>query len=536
MTWSLRPIASGFVFAQSFVEFARTKEEQFDDWSKSRQFVTFTALHELQLLEEFNKASSRELRVHLEEVKAAKMSNAAQLADEYVLTHRSGSGNFDHDMLNNPSPCTPRGGTTRSNNNENRVSGCRGHFQSQCNACRYYLDRNGQSPAAVIPDKSHVNSSTVDRSVVDSSNVSSNVKDVPNAQSRLEFDKYIWPGKVICDNSVVQVKCLRDTGSARSLILKTTLNGGTEYTGNFVVLGGFPDSVVFAPFINVHLSFPGYDQITELAVVDSLPIPGIDGFLGNDLLDGEGRELFPIVSINASHVAITTRSAARAANLLDGDNDDVSISSSVELHIERPGSVESHLGMLKTFHSLARYFWCPGMKVRVKQFIRECETCQVIGKPNQCIPKTLLHPILAIGEPFSEYGLPRVILTDCWTNFTSKVFRGKCAELAIQHITSIPYHPESQGLVERFHQTLQTVLKKHCYDSCSEWDKALPFALFAIRNHPNSSRGVAPFKWVFGHKVRGLLEIIFEILKSSQKGEVKVEGLVEDLKSRMLNA
>ncbi|XP_068206205.1 igE-binding protein-like [Palaemon carinicauda] len=133
-----------------------------------------------------------------------------------------------------------------------------------------------------------------------------------------------------------------------------------------------------------------------------------------------------------------------------------------------------------------------------------------MGKPNQCIPKAPLHLIPAIGKPFSELVIdvvwsPRVIQTDCGMNFKSKVFGGKCAELAIQHNTSVPYHPESQGLVERFHQTLKSVLKKHCYESGSKLDEALPFALFTIRSHPNSSTGVAPFQLVFGHKVRGPL-------------------------------
>ncbi|XP_066969202.1 uncharacterized protein [Macrobrachium rosenbergii] len=44
------------------------------------------------------------------------------------------------------------------------------------------------------------------------------------------------------------------------------------------------------------------------------------------------------------------------------------------------------------------------------------------------------------------------------TNFTSKYFQDRCAELAIQHITSVPYHPESQGVVERFHQTLKSII------------------------------------------------------------------------------
>ncbi|XP_068209129.1 igE-binding protein-like [Palaemon carinicauda] len=106
-----------------------------------------------------------------------------------------------------------------------------------------------------------------------------------------------------------------------------------------------------------------------------------------------------------------------------------------------------------------------------------------------------------------RHGLPLVIQTDCMTNFTSKVFRGKWAELAIRHVTSVLYQPESQGVVERFHQTLNSVLKKHCYDHDSAWDKDVPFALSAIRNHPNFSTDIAPFKLVFAHKVHEPLEI-----------------------------
>ncbi|XP_066969257.1 uncharacterized protein [Macrobrachium rosenbergii] len=212
-----------------------------------------------------------------------------------------------------------------------------------------------------------------------------------------------------------------------------------------------------------------------------------------------------------------------------------------------------------------------------------------MGKPNQVIPKAPLNPIPAIGEPFvelvidvvgplprtktgfthlltimdrasrfpeafpmkkitsravfeklieffSRYGLPRKIQTDCGTNFTSKVFRGKCAELAVQHTTSVPYHPESQGVVERFHQTLKSVLKKYCYEQGEDWEKGLPFALFAIRNHPNSSTGVAPFELVFGHRVRGPLEIFHEMLASGRKGEMNVVEFVENLQKKFARA
>ncbi|XP_068209376.1 uncharacterized protein [Palaemon carinicauda] len=188
---------------QSFVEFARVKEEQFDDSLKSRQTGTFPALYELLLLEEFKKACSRELRVHLEEVQ---------------LGHKGSCY-----WCNKP-----------------------GHFQNQCNARRMYLERNIQSTVALVSDKS-------------------------------------------------EVKFFRDTGSARSLVLKKVINGFEKDTGNFVLLGGFLDSVVSAPLVNIRMSFLGFDHVTVLAVVDSLPIPCIDGILGNDMLDNEGWELFPIL-------------------------------------------------------------------------------------------------------------------------------------------------------------------------------------------------------------------------------------------------
>ncbi|XP_068208508.1 uncharacterized protein [Palaemon carinicauda] len=550
--------------SQSFVEFARVNEEQFDDWLKSRQVVSFAALRELLLLEEFKKACSKELRVHLEEVKTMKLSSAAPLADEYVLTHRSGNSNFGYRVLNDPS--------SRAHSSE----------------------RRGEPPS-MTPNVPKNNND----SFSDGRNI----------------------GRVSGESPPPSVFVNR---------------GCKEHSGNYVVLGGFPNTVVSAPLVDVRLSFPGCDKVTELAVVDSLPIPGIDGILGNDMVNNQGQELFPILSINACPIAVTTRAAARAADLLDV-NDDLMFSS-LEVDVERPGSVDSgssiiindlkpdwdrlafieaqkkefdfelgdindftkprfgitkgllyrfsrpstddlnktsqiaqivvpsqfresvmnlahnnflsgHFGIWKTFQKLARYFWWPGMKSSVKHYVKECEVCQVMGKPNQIIPKAPLHPIPPIGEPFSElvidvvgplpktkYGLPRVIQTDCGTNFTSKLFRGKCAELAIQHITSVPYHPESQGVVERFHQTLKSILKKHCYEQGSEWDKALPFALFAIRNHPNSSTGVAPFELVFGHKIRGPLEISSEVLQSGRRGEVKVAEFVEDLKKRLFSA
>lgn len=59
----------------------------------------------------------------------------------------------------------------------------------------------------------------------------------------------------------------------------------------------------------------------------------------------------------------------------------------------------------------------------------------------------------------SYFGLPRVIQTDRGTNFTSKLFNQVVDDLAVKHVTSSAFHPQSQGALERFHQTLKTNVK-----------------------------------------------------------------------------
>ncbi|XP_068212451.1 uncharacterized protein [Palaemon carinicauda] len=142
--------------------------------------------------------------------------------------------------------------------------------------------------------------------VFDESNVLEFFKAFERVATRLSWPTEMWTVLIQCscviDSKVVRVNFLRDTGSARSLVLSRVLKDVGVNSGNYVVLGGFPDTVVSAPLVEVEAFFPGYHKVTELAVVEKLPIPGIDGILGNDMLDAQGYEIFPIVSVTASPV------------------------------------------------------------------------------------------------------------------------------------------------------------------------------------------------------------------------------------------
>ena len=100
---------------------------------------------------------------------------------------------------------------------------------------------------------------------------------------------------------------------------------------------------------------------------------------------------------------------------------------------------------------------------------------------------------------FSRVGVPQEILTDQGTSFTSKLLIELYKMLHIQPIRTTPYHPQTDGLVERFNQTLKMMLRKTAVKEGLDWDKMLPCILFAYREVPQASTGFSPFELLYGH-------------------------------------
>ena len=81
----------------------------------------------------------------------------------------------------------------------------------------------------------------------------------------------------------------------------------------------------------------------------------------------------------------------------------------------------------------------------------------------------------------------------------SGIFKQVMKELGIKHLTSTAYHPQSQGALERYCQTLKTMLRAYCFEYPEDWDKGIAFVVFATRDAPNESTGLIPFGPVYGH-------------------------------------
>ena len=251
--------------------------------------------------------------------------------------------------------------------------------------------------------------------------------------------------------------------------------------------------------------------------------------------------------------------------------------------------LSGHLGINKTYQKVLSHFYWPGLKKDVVQYCKTCHTCQMVGKPNQVIPKARLHPIPAFEEPFSRVlidcvgplpktktgnqyiltimcaatrfpeaiplrnikvksivkalikfftlvGLPKSVQSDQGSNFMSRTFQQVMKELGIEQCRSSAYHPESQGALERFHQTLKTMMKTYCFDTEKDWDEGLHLLLFAVRESVQESLGFSPFELVFGHSVRGPLKLLKEKFLSEDSQNLNLLDYVSNFRTRLMKA
>ena len=120
------------------------------------------------------------------------------------------------------------------------------------------------------------------------------------------------------------------------------------------------------------------------------------------------------------------------------------------------------------------------------------------------------HVAEALVDMFSRVGIPDEMLTDCGSQFTVEVMKEVSRLLSIQQLTTTPYHPMCNGLVERFHVTMKQTLRRMCAEPPKDWDKYLPALLFAIGEVPQELLGFSPFELLYGRSVRGPMAILKE--------------------------
>lgn len=106
-----------------------------------------------------------------------------------------------------------------------------------------------------------------------------------------------------------------------------------------------------------------------------------------------------------------------------------------------------------------------------------------------------------VTEFISRFGVPNSIHTDQGREFESVLFGCMCDLLDIDKTRTTPYRPQSDGLVERFNQTLQQLLAILVNEQRSDWDDHIPFVLMAYRASQQQSTKCSPNLLMFGREV-----------------------------------
>ena len=204
-----------------------------------------------------------------------------------------------------------------------------------------------------------------------------------------------------------------------------------------------------------------------------------------------------------------------------------------------------HLAFLRTYFRIRDKFYWPEMLKDIKEY---CQSCRACSLQRRVVTRAFLHPleiatapfevigmdflgpikpeslngnqyILVMTDSFSKWtevvalpnqtaettcralmdkiilyhGPPKIIVTDRGANFTSRLFNGLCKELKTKHKTTTAYHPQSNGMTERFNKTVVEMIRKYIADGFEHWEEVLGPMASAYRNSVHSSTMESPY-------------------------------------------
>ena len=109
---------------------------------------------------------------------------------------------------------------------------------------------------------------------------------------------------------------------------------------------------------------------------------------------------------------------------------------------------------------------------------------------------------LYMSRIVSLHRVPKRIVSDRGTQFTSRFWKALHEALGTKLAFSTAYHPQTDGQTERVNQILEDMLRACVLSYGSKWEDCLPFAEFSYNNSYQSSLQMAPFEALYGKKCR----------------------------------
>jgi hypothetical protein len=209
----------------------------------------------------------------------------------------------------------------------------------------------------------------------------------------------------------------------------------------------------------------------------------------------------------------------------------------------------AHLGLSKTLDKVSnRYYW-PSMRADVIQYVNSCKDRQT--KKSPLLPQAGLMVPMFTEAPFEKlgidflgrfrpsqkgntyiitatdyftkwaickavpaatkehaadliienvicvFGTPKTLLSDRGVQFRAQFSQAIYERVAMRHVTTTAYHAQTNGLCEKYNQTLAKMISAYVSKSQDTWDEGLQWVTFAYNSSINSSTGFSPYRLLF---------------------------------------
>ena len=218
---------------------------------------------------------------------------------------------------------------------------------------------------------------------------------------------------------------------------------------------------------------------------------------------------------------------------------------------------EGHLGITKMKQNIRNFAYWPNYSSDIENYVKYCPACVSIQNKSDKLPlsevanestapwemisvdltgpsdllqgRTLLtiidhfsrfpevfilsdtsskSIIDALTSLFARYGLPEKLLSDNGSNFVSTEFENFLASTMTQHFRTSNFHPQTNGVLERFHGSLKLRLRKLMTFDKLPLHLAIEKVLYDLRSSPHEVTGATPYEKMFGRPMRTKLSQI----------------------------
>ena len=258
--------------------------------------------------------------------------------------------------------------------------------------------------------------------------------------------------------------------------------------------------------------------------------------------------------------------------------------------IEKYHVALGHLATQSLLDIISNRFWFPNMERYMNDFLKTCPQCQMNKGMNHGVKNATLKPIKPVALPFERwgidfiqnlaptkagnrhiitaidyasrwivckavksmdsdtvadflyheillnYGAPYEILSDRGSSLLAESIKSYEKLQKIKHCASTPYHPQSNGMVERMHSTLRSAISKLCDGVPDRWDEFLPQAVFSLRVRTHAVTKFSPFYLLYGvhpripgdtQPLRSSMQPLDELEKQEERQEIAARTFEE---------